>query len=258
MTEKPIPPKFAGKAVLITGSSRGIGKATARAFLEAGARVALNGRGYKAVEETITELGGHDRLVPAVGNLRSVGSCEAVVGQAIDAFGRLDVLVNNVGIYRVASIEASDEGLWNEIMDVNLKATFFCSRAALRALRASRGCVVNVASVNGLVGSRNASAYCAAKGGVVNLTRAMAMELAPDVRVNSVCPAAVDTEMGRQSLDPVNDLAAARQDLEASRPLRRIAAPAEVAAAIAYLASDDTRYMTGAALTLGGGITAGA
>lgn len=248
---------FKDKAILVTGSTRGIGQATARYFLGIGARVAINGRAEDSVASTIAQLGYADQLVPAVGSIESVDGCEAVVSKAIDGLGGLDILVNNAGVYEIASLEASNESIWNRVIDTNVKGTFFCSRAALPALRAVKGTIVNVASVNGLIGFRNSTVYCAAKGAVVNMTRAMALELAPDVRVNCVCPAAVDTEMGRQNLDPSKDLEVAWKELEATRPLQRIAAPEEIAAAIAYLASRDARYITGTALTMDGGITAG-
>ena len=130
--------------------------------------------------------------------------------------------------------------------------------SALLALRAAKGNIVNVASVNGLVGIPNASVYCAAKGAVVDMTRALALEVAPDIRVNCVFPAAVDTELVRQNLDPAKDPAEARRELEATKPLRWIATPEEVATAIVYLASDDARYISGTALTMDGGMTAGA
>ncbi len=249
---------FKDQAVLITGSTRGIGRATAQAFLDLGARVAINGRTENSVATAIAQLGSADRLIAAAGSVSTAESCEAVVAKAIDGLGGLDVLVNNAGVYAIACIEASDEGLWHDIIDTNVKGTFFCTRAALLALRAAKGSIVNVASVNGLVGFPNATVYCAAKGAVVNMTRALALEVAPDIRVNCVCPAAVDTELGRQNLDPTKDPAEARKQLEATKPLQRIATPEEVATAIVYLASDDARYITGAALPMDGGMTAGA
>lgn len=248
---------FKNKAILVTGSTRGIGQATARAFLDLGARVAINGRTEESVATAISQLGKSDWLVAAAGSVNGVEGCETIVAKAIDGLGGLDVLVNNAGVYDIASIEASEEALWDRIIDINAKGTFFCSRAAVPALRAAKGSIINVASVNGLVGFRNATVYCAAKGAVVNMTRAMALELAPDIRVNCVCPAAVDTELGRQNLDPTKEPAVARKELEATRPLQRIAAPDEIAASIVYLASSDAKYITGTALTMDGGMTAG-
>lgn len=248
---------FKNKAILITGSTRGIGQATAQAFLSLGARVAINDPTEESVTTAIAQFQQSDRLVAAAGSVHNVKGCETVVAKAVKGLGGLDVLVNNAGVYDIASIEASDEDLWDRIINVNAKGTFFCSRAAIPNLRATKGSIINVASVSGLIGFRDSTIYCAAKGAVVNMTRAMALELAPNIRVNSVCPGAVDTELGRQNLDPTKEPATALKELEAMRPLQRIAAPDEIAAAIVYLASSDAKYITGAALPIDGGITAG-
>ena len=142
-------------------------------------------------------------------------------------------------------------------MDLNLKGTFFCSRAALPALRAARGNIVNDASIAGLMGFGGVTLYCATKGGMVNLTRAMALELAPDVRVNCVCPTTVDTEMGRQEFDITDDPAAAFAAFEAASPMKRIAQSEDVADAMLFLASEEARYLTGVALPVDGGKAAG-
>jgi NAD(P)-dependent dehydrogenase (short-subunit alcohol dehydrogenase family) len=249
---------FAGKLVLITGASRGIGYAAAKEFLALGARVAVNGRTEQSVALAITELDGGDRLVAAPGSIRSVEGCEAIVRTAIEDLGGLDVLVNNAGVCIDSTIEKSDETIWDETLNVNLKGTFFCVRAALPALRKKGGAIVNMASVAGLQGSTEGAVYSASKGGVVNLTRALAMELAPDIRVNCVCPGWVDTDMLRRDyVDLAADPAAAEREAIEEAPLKRVATPEEVAKAIAYLASRDARFITGVALPMDGGISAG-
>ncbi len=249
---------FAGKNVLITGASRGIGFATAQNFLALGARVAINGRSEQSVTTAIAELGGGERLVAAPGSVASVDACQSIVGAAIEGLGGLDVLVNNAGISIDATIEKTDEMIWDETLDINLKGTFFCVRAALPALRKTRGSIVNTASVSGLQGSAEDSAYCASKGGVVNLTRALAIELAPDIRVNCVCPGWVDTDMMRRDyIDLADDPAAAEREALDEAPLKRVATPEEIAKAIAYLASHDARFITGIALPIDGGLSAG-
>jgi NAD(P)-dependent dehydrogenase (short-subunit alcohol dehydrogenase family) len=180
------------------------------------------------------------------------------VRQAVGGLGGLDILVNSAGVGVDRPVEDSDEALWDAILDVNLKGTFFCCRAALGALRASRGNIVNIASDLGLMGAAGATVYCASKGGVVNLTRALALELAPEVRVNCVCPGYVDTDMVRADfIDRAADPAAAERELIDYAPLKRIAAPEEVAHAVLYLASPAARFATGTALQLDGGTTAG-
>ncbi len=244
---------FDGKAVLVTGGSRGIGRATAAAFLAAGARVAVNGRSHDSVARAIDALGGSDRLAAAPGDVGTADGCQAAVGAALEAFGGLDVLVNSAGIYARRPIAEVDEAFWDVMMDINVKGTFFCSRAALSALQQSGGCIVHLASISGLEGYGGGSTYCASKGAVVNLTRAMALELAPTVRVNCVCPGVVDTDMTRDVLSGDGDLSG----LAEWHPMKRVATAEEVAQAILYLASPTAGFVTGVALPVDGGVMAG-
>lgn len=241
---------FEGKTVLITGSSRGIGKATAREFLHAGARVAINGRTGDSVARAIEDLGARDRLVAAPGDVATAAGCEEVVGAAIESLGGLDVLVNSAGVFTRTPLVEMDEELWDSLIDINVKGTYFCSRAALSMLDESGGSIVNVASESGLNGYAGETAYCASKGAVINLTRAMALELAPTVRVNCICPGIIDTDMGRMGFTDLNKEAAAY-------PLKRIGTATEVARGILYLASPDAAFVTGSVLAMDGGATAG-
>jgi len=248
---------FAGKRVLVTGSSRGIGFAVAEAFINAGARVAINGRTEKSVNVAMERLGRGERLVAAPGDIGTVSGCELAVKTANDAFEGLDILVNSAGIGAGRPIEDSDEAMWDAHVDVNLKGTFFCCRAALPELRKSNGNIVNIASDAGLMGCPGITVYCASKGGVVNMTRAMALEVAPDVRVNCVCPGYTDTDMIRLSVKKKPDPEAAWQKFIGYAPLKRIATPAEIGHAVLYLASFEARFVTGAILAIDGGTTAG-
>ena len=249
--------KFDGKRVLITGSSRGIGQAAARVFLGLGAKVAVNGRSAGSIANGIAALGGGTRVIPALGDVATVKGCEEAVRSAVEGLGGLDVLVNSAGVGDVRPLMDCDEAMWDQVLNVNLKGTFFCIRAAYPFLKASRGNVVNVGSDAGLIGEKKLSVYCASKGGVVNMTRALALELAPDVRVNCVCPGYTDTDMVRRDIEKAADPALAEAEAMSYAPLKRMAQPEEVGKAIAYLASDDAGFITGAALSIDGGSTAG-
>ncbi|MCH7942420.1 MAG: SDR family oxidoreductase [Proteobacteria bacterium] len=249
---------FTDKKILITGGSRGIGAAAARAFLERGARVAVNGRTAESVAAAIGEFGDGDRVVAAPGDVGTVAGCEAAVAAAIDGLEGLDILINSAGVGHSGLIEEMDEATWDETLDVNLKGTFFCIKAALAALRISGGNIVNLASDAGLIGEHRLVVYCASKGGVVNMTRAMALDLAPEVRVNCVCPGYVDTDMVRRDgIEKSHDPAAAEERIVNYAPMKRISTPEEIAMAIVYLASDEARFVTGAALAIDGGSSAG-
>ena len=243
---------FEGRRVLVTGGSRGIGRATVEAFREAGAQVAVNGRTAESTADGIAALG-DDGLIAAPGDIGTVAGCEAVVDAALDAFGGLDVLVNSAGVAKARSIETCDEAFWDEVMDINLKGTFFCIRAAAAALRESHGSIVNVASTSGLSGDANLSTYCASKGGVVLLTKALSAEFAPEVRINCVCPGWVDTDMAKVYINNSDDPAAARAEIDADSPMGRIARPDEIAASILYLASKAAGIVTGVVLPIDGG-----
>ena len=251
--------EFDGKRVLVTGSTRGIGKAAAQAFLAAGARVALHGRDASKVAEAARSLseGDGSRIVEVSGDLSTAEGCETVVRAAVSGLAGLDVLVNNAGVSEELSVEDTDEKAWDSVIDGNLKSAFFCTRAALAALRETGGAIVNVGSESGLEGGRSCSAYCAAKGGVVNLTRALALELAPRVRVNVICPGSVDTDMLRAEIDAADDPQAHLEELRRWAPLGRIAQPEEIARTILFLASSAAAYITGAVLAVDGGDTAG-
>lgn len=246
------------KRVLVTGGTRGIGRGAVEAFLDSGACVAINGRTTESTSAAIAELGAGKRLVPAPGDVSTASGCEAVVETAIKELGGLDILVNSAGVAQSGPIEDFDETAWDQTLDINLKGTFFCIRSAISALRESNGNIINLASDAGLIGARGLVVYCASKGGVVNMTRAMALEFAPAVRVNCVCPGYVDTDMVRRDgIEQASDPADMEQSLIDEAPLKRLATPEEIASAIIYLACDDARFVTGAAFQIDGGTTAG-
>jgi NAD(P)-dependent dehydrogenase (short-subunit alcohol dehydrogenase family) len=248
---------FTDKRVLVTGSSRGIGFEIASAFLDAGARVAIHGTSEQSVGAAMGRLGESEHTIAAPGNIGTVAGCESAVGTAIEAFGGLDILVNNAGVGAGRPIADCDEAMWDAHADVNLKGLFFCCRAAIPELRKSNGNIVNIASDAGLMGVPGITVYCGTKGGVINMSRAMALEIAPDVRVNCVCPGYVETDMIRDSINKRADPAAARQKMVDYAPLKRIASTEEIAHAVLYLASYEARFITGTSLAIDGGSTAG-
>lgn len=241
----------------MTGASRGIGFEIARNFIQAGAQVAVNGSNEKSVDAAIKELNKAKQTVAAPGNIGTVAGCESTVRKAIEAFGGLDILVNNAGVGAGRPIADCDEAMWDAHCDVNLKGLFFCCRAAIPELRKSGGNIVNIASDAGLMGVPGITVYCGTKGGVVNMSRAMALEIAPDVRVNCVCPGYVDTDMIRTTTKKKPDPEAYWQKMIDYAPLKRIASTDEIAYAVMYLASDNARFITGTSLAIDGGTTAG-
>jgi len=248
---------FTDKRVLVTGSSRGIGFDIAKTFLQAGARVAINGSTEQSVGAALERFDDSEHTLAAPGNIGTVAGCESAVETAIEAFGGLDILVNNAGVGAGRPIADCDEATWDAHADVNLKGLFFCCRAAIPELQKSNGNIVNIASDAGLMGVPGITVYCGTKGGVVNMSRAMALEIAPDVRVNCVCPGYVDTDMIRVSVKKRPDPEAAWQKMIDYAPLKRIASTTEIAHAVLYLASYEARFITGTALAIDGGSTAG-
>jgi len=244
------------KVALVTGASSGIGAAVARRLAGDGYSVMAAGRDAARTKELES---GSPAIKAWVGDLASPDACNRLVDDCVKAFGRLDVLVNNAGIYYLADAERTTDEAWNQTIAINLTAAFLLSRAALPQLRRSKGAIVNIASDWGLVGGRNAVAYCASKGGLVLMSKAMALDHAAEgVRINAVCPGDVETPMLYRSgathgLDRKNAL---REANEASRT-GRVTTPEEVAALVAFLASDEARQITGAAIPIDGGNTAG-
>ena len=244
--------RFEGKVVVVMGAGSGIGEATARRFSEEGAAVVLVGRHKGSIEKVARELPG-ERTRTRVADVSKLREMESAVATAVKSFGRLDVMVNNAGIFKGSTVTKTKPEEWQEVMDTNAGGVFNGSRAALPHLLRSRGCIVNTASVSGLGGDWATAAYNASKGAVVNLTRAMAMDYAKKgVRVNSVCPSFTLTDM-TQDMAKNKKLVAKFME---RMPAGRIIMPADVAAVIAFLASDDARMVTGVNLPVDGGVTA--
>jgi NAD(P)-dependent dehydrogenase (short-subunit alcohol dehydrogenase family) len=261
-TESPLDPagRLEGKVALITGGTSGIGRSTAILFARAGAEVALTGRHEargQAVVEEIERLGGRGVFIRS--DVRLFQDCQRAVDATLDAFGRLDILFNNAGVYLPGTaLDGSPED-WDLTLDTNLKGTYLMSRCALPPMIAQHsGVIVNNASDWGLVGGKDAAAYCASKGGVVLLTKAMALDHAHQgVRINCVCPGDVETPMETADAAARGMSWEAYLALAADRPLGRIGQPEEVAWAVLFLAAEDSSFITGSTLVVDGGFTAG-
>ena len=251
--------RLQGIAALITGGTSGIGEATAALFSREGAQVAIAGRNLERGQNLVREIedaGG--RAIFLQCDVRSAEHCRRAVENTLRAFGHLDVLFNNAGVYYPHTALECTEEEWDLQIDINLKGTFLMSKYALPAMIArGRGVIINNSSGWGIVGGDAAVAYCASKGGVVLLTKAMAIDHGRQgIRVNCICPGDVDTPMlpddaRRRGLKWEDYLAGA-----ANRPMGRIGTPEEIAKAVLFLASDDSSFMTGAALVVDGGGTA--
>jgi NAD(P)-dependent dehydrogenase (short-subunit alcohol dehydrogenase family) len=255
--------EWSGKVALLAGGAGGIGSATAAAFLGAGASVMLADQEPQRLQNAAERLAASGAVAIVATDLTQVSECARMVEATLSRFGRLDVLVNAAGVWVEGPSEAMTEAEWDGVVDVNLKGTFFACRHAIPALTESRGSIVNVASDAGLVGNAGAAIYSASKGGVVLLTKALALELAPrGIRVNAICPADVETPMLAFQAQHYGggDPERYRQALLAKYPQKaaaRFLTPTEVAGAILVIASPRMAPMTGAAIPLDFGMTAG-
>ena len=243
---------FAGRKVLVTGSTRGLGNASAMLFLARGASVVFHGRSQSAVDKSLAALpsASRARASGVAADLDSRTETDRLVAEV----GAIDILVNCAGIYEEAAVGAANERHWDRMLEINLTAPWRLSRAFLPALKERRGVIVNVASDAALLGYALAAAYCASKGAMVGLTRALATELAPLVRAVCVCPGPIDTDMMRQ-MPPAPD--GNTVDWQAYTLLGRIATPEEIAPAIVFAASSECSYQTGSILVVDGGASAG-
>lgn len=257
----PSPEKsLAGKSALITGAAGGIGQEIARLFAQEGARltlVDLDRRGRDLAAE-IEQAGGATRFVRA--DVSQAAGCRQAVEAALAEGGRVDILCNNAGIIRRASVVELSEEDWDRVMAINVKSIFLLSKLLVpHMVRGGGGAIVNTASAWGMVGGARAAAYCASKGAVVLLTKAMAIDHGPqNIRVNCVCPGDTDTAMLVQEAEQLGRPPSDLRREAATRPLGRIGKPREIARAVLYLAGDASSFVTGACLVIdGGGLASG-
>jgi NAD(P)-dependent dehydrogenase (short-subunit alcohol dehydrogenase family) len=251
---------LAGKVALITGGASGIGQATALLFAREGAAVSvvdLDEAGGQAVVRRIVCDGG--RAIFLRCDVSQAVDCQRAVQHTDDALGGLDILFNNVGIIRRASVLDTTEEEWDRVMAVNVKSIFLLSKVAVPVMaRFGGGAIINTGSGWGLVGGRRAISYCASKGAVVNMTRAMALDHGEqNIRVNCICPGDTDTPMLRNEARQLGESDEQFLAAAADRPLQRVGRPEEIAQAVLYLASDASSFVTGATLVVDGGGLAG-
>ncbi len=251
--------KLKGKAALITGGTAGIGYATALLFLENGAKVAITGKSRDTGEDAVRKIrhSGFEEILFIQGDVSRATDAKRMIAETVKHYGKLDVLFNNAGIWISGTAEEMPEKDWDKVINVNLKGSFLCSKYAAPYLKKTKGVIVNNASCDGLVGEAGAAAYCASKGGLVLLTKAMALDFAKfGIRVNCVCPGYVMTRMLESDLPRGISREKYLRSISREHPLRRIAKPDEIARTVLFLASEDSSFITGAALPVDGGYVA--
>jgi len=254
--------KLRDRVVLITGGSSGIGLATARLFLEEGAKVIISGRDADRGQRALNELQGPNRKIVFVqADVSKAADAKALVEQSIDKWKRIDILFNNAGIIlKPKTVENLSETDWDRVIDINLKGTFLvCKYTLTHMLRQGRGVIVNNSSCAGIVGSCGDPVYSASKGGVSLLTKSMALDCAGrNIRVNAICFGGIDTPMLQQEArNSGRPLADYMKDEAAEHPMGRVGTPEEAARGVLFLASDDSSFVTGTLLSVDGGLTAG-
>jgi meso-butanediol dehydrogenase / (S,S)-butanediol dehydrogenase / diacetyl reductase len=256
--------RFEGKVALVTGGARGIGRAIAERLADEGAAVGVLALRHAAVEQAAAELTARGaRAIAIAADVADEHAMARAVNELVDAFGRLDVMVNNAGTIAIAPVVETSVETWDRVIDVNLRGVFLGSREAARQMIAQGdgGRIVNASSGAGRQGNRDIAAYAATKAGVIGFTQSLAVELAPHgITVNAYCPGhvtstpmwdAIDATVTERTREPAG---AAKRAAEAEAPLGRAGRPEEVAAAVAYLASDEAAFVTGEALLIDGGL----
>jgi meso-butanediol dehydrogenase/(S,S)-butanediol dehydrogenase/diacetyl reductase len=245
--------RFSGKVVIVTGGGSGIGAATAHRFAADGATVVITGRSSDKLEKTVADAPADSTVVARTADTSDQQAITRLIDEVAREHGRLDTLVNNAAVARPGTVTDLDADTWRQVMSIDVDGVFYASKAALPHLTATKGSIVNVGSVSGLGGDWGMAAYNAAKGAVVNLTNAMALDHGPDgVRVNAVHPSLTVTDMSAGIREDDDTLAKFRDRIPMGRP----AEPAEVGDVIAFLASDDARFVNGAHLPVDGGLGA--
>ncbi len=244
------------KVAIITGAASGIGRATAKLFAEHGAKVVVADIDNEGSEQTVTEIRdkGNESIFIRT-DVTVNNDTQNLVEQAVETFGKLDILFNNAGIAMRLPVAELPEEDWHRCLDVNLNGVFLCAKAAIPAMQKNGGgTIINMSSIYGIVGADVRAAYVASKGAVTNLTRGMALDYAQDnIRVNCICPGFVETPLVAGVINTPDEY----QKLADKHPMQRLGQPIEIAYGALYLASDESAFVTGIALPIDGGYTAG-
>lgn len=244
-----------GKIALVTGSGRGIGREIALRLAQAGATVVVNDVGNAApAEDTVQEIKKLQRQsMVAMGDVSLSADVNRIVDMAVSAYGKLDILVNNAGVTRDQLVMRMSDDDWDRVLSIDLKSAFLCSRAALRHMVRQRwGRIVSISSIVGIIGNAGQANYAAAKAGIIGFTKATAKEVASrNITVNAVAPGFIDTAMTQQIPEE------RRQEMMGKIPAGYLGTPRDVAEAVAFLVSEEARYITGHVLTVDGGISLG-
>jgi len=249
--------KFSDKVVLITGGTSGIGLSTARLLLESGAKVLITGRNAERGKAALTELEQNKEYLNFhQADVSKVLDCKLSVNKVVELFGKLDVLVNSAGIYMANPIERVTEAEYDQLIDTNLKGSFFMCKYAVPELRKTEGNIINVSSDSGVKGNPLETVYCASKGAVTIFTKALAIDLAKEnIRVNCVCPGDIETPMLDEDMAQSDNPEEYLRELINRYPVGHLGTPEEVASVICFLASSASPFTTGAAWAIDGGIT---
>lgn len=249
-----------GKIAIVTGGSAGIGAGIVKEFLDNGASVAIAARFQSlSAQEAMEEYRNNDRVLLLQADTKNTADVNDMVARTVEHFGKLDILVNNAGYADGGNVETQTEDQWDNMLATNLSGYARCVRAALPHLKASRGTILNVASLVGVIGQRNAFAYCATKGGIIGMTKNLAIDLAKyGIRVNVLLPAWIASEsLIHDWPNHQENPATAYEELVAMHPLGRVGTPEDCGSAAAFLCSDKASFLTGVALELDGGISLG-